>query len=238
LWKQIKSVAYLFPGMFAQTFAVSSLLPNFSLYVRSVLAASGAVYSAILATLGAGVISLLIPAGHWVDRRGKRPFLVSGLWTVGVVLGLYPLGMRGHLLTPLGWTFATVAVLGMAYAIVLPAWNAVLDGSIAVKSKATLWGVFMTVEGLGSACGPVVGGWVWEHFGPLASFWLSGGVVATVGLAYLFLPVESADMQAHKKSQKNTPPSRTGWPSRDGGVQEAAPTAITPLDGLGGKQKT
>lgn len=239
LWNNVRTVAYLFPGMFAQTFAVSSLLPNFSLYVREILGVSGAVYSAILITLGVGVVSLLIPAGRWVDRRGKRPFLVGGLWAVGALLGLYPLGVRGHVMPALSWTFVTMAALGIAYAVVLPAWNAVLDGAISAQSKATLWGIFMTVEGLGSACGPLMGGWVWDQFGPMASFWLSGGVMAVMGWVYLFLPVEGNLDPERQPDPANFPRVREDWTSREERIRRTASgSALAPVEHLGGKQKT
>lgn len=183
LWRNVREVAFLFPGMFVQTFAVASLIPILSVYARVVLGISGARYSTILVAGGALTVALLIPAGRLVDRTGPRPFLVGGFLIAGGLLAVYP---WFHTL-PL--TYVTVALLGGCYAFILPAWNAVLDHSIDPDKKGALWGVFMTVEGLGSAAGPYVGGLMWDVFSPNAPFLASAAVILIMGVLYLFLPI-------------------------------------------------
>lgn len=183
LWRNIREVAFLFPGMFAQTFAVASLVPILSLYAKIVLGLSGALYSSVLVAGGACTVLLLLPAGKAVDRFGPRRFLVSAFLLTGTAIGVFPLF---HTLT---MTFVVVAVLGMAYAFILPAWNSVLDNAIDADKKATLWGVFMTVEGIGSAVGPYLGGLLWDRVNPSAPFLVSGGVIVTMGVLYTMLPI-------------------------------------------------
>ncbi|MCL6515827.1 MFS transporter [Alicyclobacillus sp.] len=218
LWRNVREVAFLFPGMFVQTFAVASLVPILSVYARVVLHISGARYSSILVAGGALTVALLIPAGRLVDRFGPRRFLVGGFLVAGALLTIYP---WFHTL-PL--TYATVALLGMCYAFILPAWNSVLDKSIDPDKKGALWGVFMTVEGLGSAAGPYVGGLVWDVFSPNAPFVVSGGVILLMGLLYLFLPITAAAARRQPAlwSRAGAPPHaedrgpRTGWPEPRG----------------------
>jgi MFS transporter, DHA1 family, multidrug resistance protein len=185
LWGNVKEAAFLFPGMFAQTFAVASLVPILSLYARVVLHISGALYSSILVAGGAFTVILLIPAGKIVDRYGPRRFLVTAFLIAGAALGVYPFF---HTL-PL--TFAVVCLLGICYGFILPAWNSVLDKSIDPDKKGTLWGVFMTVEGFGSAVGPYLGGLVWDTISPKAPFLVSAVVIFTLGLLYLVLPIDA-----------------------------------------------
>lgn len=185
LWTNVREVAFLFPGMFAQTFAVALLMPVLSLYTRVVLHLSGALYSGVLVAGGACTVALLIPAGKLVDRHGPRRFLVTGFLVAGSGLALYPLY---HTVTS---TFVTVVLLGISYAFILPAWNAVLDRSIDPDKKGALWGVFMTVEGFGSTIGPYLGGVVWDKVSPQAPFWVSGGVILVMGLLYLMLPLQA-----------------------------------------------
>ncbi|GMA50922.1 MFS transporter [Alicyclobacillus contaminans] len=193
LWRNVKEVAFLFPGMFAQTFAVASLLPILSLYAKIVLRLSGAMYSFLLIFGGAFAVVLLIPAGHLVDRFGPRRFLVPAFLIAGTALGTYPIF---HTLIS---TFVVVAVLGCCYGFILPAWNSVLDKSIDPDKKGILWGVFMTVEGFGSAIGPYLGGLVWDTISPRAPFVVSAVVIFVMGLLYLVLPIE----------RRNRAPSRT-----------------------------
>ncbi|MCL6598381.1 MAG: MFS transporter [Alicyclobacillus macrosporangiidus] len=207
LWRNVREVAFLFPGMFVQTFAVASLVPILSVYARVVLGISGARYSSILVAGGALTVALLIPAGRLVDRIGPRPFLVGGFLVAGGLLAVYP---WFHTL-PL--TYATVAVLGVCYAFILPAWNAVLDHSIDPDKKGALWGVFMTVEGLGSAAGPYAGGLMWDVFNPNAPFLVSAAVILIMGVLYLFLPITA--VQARRRART---------PAEAGGSTAGAPT--------------
>ncbi len=184
LWRNIRQVAFLFPGMFAQTFAIASLIPILSVYAKVILHISGPMYSAILASGGAVTILMLLPAGKLVDKFGARPFLVSAFLIAGAALITYPFY---HTL----WaTYLVIAMLGLCYAFILPSWNAVLDHSIELEKKATLWGVFMTVEGFGSAIGPYLGGLIWDTWNPNAPFWVSGIIIVIMGSLYVLLPIE------------------------------------------------
>lgn len=186
LWRNVKEAAFLFPGMFAQTFAVASLVPILSLYASVVLHISGATYSSILVAGGAFTVILLIPAGKLVDKYGARRFLVIAFLIAGVGLGLYPF------FRTVPMTYLMVCILGTCYAFILPAWNSVLDKCIDADKKGTLWGVFMTVEGLGSAVGPYLGGLVWDTISPEAPFWVSAAVIIVMGLLYVVLPIDAA----------------------------------------------
>lgn len=199
MWRNVREMSFLFPGMFVQTFAVSSLIPILSLFAKVKLNLSGAMYSTILVTGGVLTVALLIPAGRLIDRFGPRRFLVPGFLVAGLALGLYP--FRHTLVN----TFLFVMVLGVSYAFILPAWNWVLDHSIDPDKKGALWGVFMTVEGAGSVVGPYVGGLMWDQVSPLAPFWLSGAVILVMGLLYLVLPIEG------RKSKR---PGPAGQPTR------------------------
>ncbi len=184
LWTNVKQVAFLFPGMFAQTFAVASLIPILSLYANVVLHLSGAMYSTILVVGGGLTVLLLVPAGKLVDKFGARQFLVTAFVVSGMALMAYPF------VHALWTTFVAVGILGLCYAFILPAWNSVLDRSIDPDKKGTLWGVFMTVEGLGSAAGPYLGGLVWDTISPHAPFVVSGAVILLMGLLYIVLPID------------------------------------------------
>jgi MFS family permease len=185
LWANIKKVAFLFPGMFAQTFAVASLVPILSLYAKVVLHLSGAMYSAILVCGGSLTVVFLLPAGKLVDRFGPRRFLVPAFLVAGTGLALYTLH---HTML---MTYVMVGLVGICYAFILPAWNSVLDRSIDPDKKGALWGVFMTVEGLGSTLGPYLGGVMWDTISPEAPFLLSAAVIVVMGLLYIVLPIET-----------------------------------------------
>lgn len=204
VWRNVKEVAFLFPGMFAQTYAVASLIPILSLYAKLVLHLSGGTYSVILIAGGAIAIIALLPAGKLVDKFGPRKFLVPAFIVAALSLGLYPF------FHTLYTTYLVVGILGFAYAFILPAWNKVLDTNIDEDKKATLWGVFMTVEGIGSAVGPYLGGLVWDRISPNAPFWVSGGVILIMGILYIFLPIEGKRGGIHHASSYRAGGQRRG----------------------------
>ncbi|MCL6636937.1 MAG: MFS transporter [Alicyclobacillus sp.] len=203
LWRNVRETAFLFPGMFAQTFAVSSLVPILSLYARVVLHLTGTQYSLVLVAGGALTVLLLIPAGRVVDKVGSRVFLTGGFFLAGTILALYPL------YPGLVSTFIAVPLIGSGYAFILPAWNRVLDRSIDPDKKGTLWGVFMTVEGLGSTAGPYLGGLFWDVFGPRGPFWFSAAVILLMGALYLVLPIEARHAQGRKAKARLSQPGAT-----------------------------
>lgn len=184
LLQNLRGVVFLLPGMFVQTFAVSCLVPILSLYAKVILHLTGPMYSLLLTCFGALTIIGLIPAGKLVVRYGSRRFLIIGFLFGGAALGLYP--FFKSLLT----TYIVVGLFGITYAFILPAWNSILDRSIDADKKATLWGVFMTVDGLGSAAGAFSGGFVWDAISPEAPFFLAGIIILGMGVLYGLIPLE------------------------------------------------
>jgi len=181
LLEQVKEVRALFPGMFIQTFAIGVMIPVLTPYARVVLHISPQQQSIAMVAVGGVTVVLLPVMGKWVDRVGARPFLSGGFLLTGATLTLFTLQ------TSVWPAIGALALTGLAYAMVLPSWNSVLDRAIDIQKRGAMWGVFMTIEGLGTAAGPAIGGRLWVAFGPQAPFWLSAGVVGFMGFLYLFI---------------------------------------------------
>jgi DHA1 family multidrug resistance protein-like MFS transporter len=182
--KEVQSVRLLIPGMFVQTFAMGVLLPIFLLFERFQLGISGKTYSFLIVAGGAATVLLQIPMGRLVDKYGYKVFLVIGFATCSLIL---PVIVYLHTL----WlVFITVAGLGTGYALILPAWNSVMARSVSENRRASMFGIFMTVEGLGMAIGPLVGGKLWQNVGPTAPFWAAAGIFFVMMLFYSFAPLQ------------------------------------------------
>ncbi len=179
----LKEIRILFPGMFVQTFAIGVLIPVLTPYARLVLGVSPQMQSGAIMVVGGATVLLLPIMGRLVDSIGARPFLSGGFILASVALLLFSLQKNIWLATGL------MLVLGVAYSMILPSWNSVLDFAINREKRAAMWGMFMTIEGLGTALGPIVGGRLWDLVSPQAPFFLSGGVVGTMGLLYVFLRI-------------------------------------------------
>ena len=70
---------------------------------------------------------------------------------------------------------AMVAALG--YALFVPAWNALVMDWIPEQNRGLFLGAVATVQGIGFAAGPVIGGKLFE-MNAYAPFWMAGALLA------------------------------------------------------------
>ncbi len=199
IWERLKAVFLrlwkvkgLIPGMFFQTLSLGMLLPNLLPYATSKMGLTEAQYSILLLIGGLVVISFMIPVGHLADRWGPRRFLVSGFILASV--GLFVMVSFGNIHN-IWWI---VGFVGLSYALIQPAWNALLAGAIPPSQRGVLMGLFMSVEGLGFAVGPLVGGFLGTlssrelgflgGSGMVAPFYVSSVCLAIMAVVYMVYP--------------------------------------------------
>jgi DHA1 family multidrug resistance protein-like MFS transporter len=188
LWK----VGGLIPGMFFQTLSLGMLLPNLLPYATNKIGLTEAQYSILLLIGGIVVIAFMIPVGHLADHRGPRAFLVTGfLLAATSLLIMVTYGNKQNV-----WWI--VGIVGLSYALIQPAWNALLAGSIPPAQRGVLMGLFMSVEGLGFAVGPLVGGYLGTlsskdlgllgGTGLVAPFYFSSFCLTLMAIVYMVYP--------------------------------------------------
>src|SRR5690606_22106186 len=117
------------------------------LYAKEVLHLSNAMYSLFLVIGGGITVSLLYPVGKLVDRWGTRYFLHAGFLLAGLLVALFPVTTW----PPAVW--AMVGLLGISFALMIPAWNAFIASLVPDHKRGFIWGMFLTIEG----CGMIVG---------------------------------------------------------------------------------
>lgn len=178
LWREMLSLCILYPGMFVQTMAVGILMPVIAIYARTVFGLSTDQFSYLLIGGGAFTVLLLLPAAKLVDRLGVKWPLVCGFFLAAVSLTLLPLQRAVIPALVVG------ALLGSAYSLILPAWNGLQARVVSPEKRGTMWAIFMTIEGVGTATGAFVGGKVWEGFGHSAPFFVSAAVLMTMAVFY------------------------------------------------------
>ncbi|MBB3109143.1 MFS family permease [Paenibacillus phyllosphaerae] len=171
----------LYPAMFTQNFALGLLTPVLTLYARTVLHLTPQQYSMYLVAGGAVTVIGLIPVGKWVDRVGTKWFLHVGFLIAAVSLPL--LGYTRSLPLVLG----IVAVVGLGYAMIIPAWNALIAEAIPKEERGAVWGFFLTIEGLGVVVGSILSGKLFDSLGPQAPFLVSGSVMLLLFVLHLFI---------------------------------------------------
>jgi len=174
----------LLPSMFLQTLTGGILLPLLPVYVQNMIGLNPNQYAALLISGGAAAAVSLLPMGRLADRCNLKILLCTGFAMTALSLALFPIAcdtLSACLLA---------AFVGFSYAIVLPSWNNLLAKVISPDRQATGWGVFATIEGMGVAAGPVLGGVTAKFFGIYAAIALSATVLAGMSCFYFIYPLE------------------------------------------------
>lgn len=176
-----KRLLFFLPAAFGQTFAPALVSLFILRYAKEELALEPIALGGLL-LLGGGLAFGLLPfTGRQVDRRGYRFALVSGLLLLALV-------MARLAFTPSPGELALLAALGgLGFSLFLPGWNGFLAKNLPEENRAAVWGGLMTVEGLGVALGPAVGGLLWETLGIKAPFLVGSATFLLLSLFYTVL---------------------------------------------------
>ncbi|CAH1217787.1 putative glycolipid permease LtaA [Paenibacillus plantiphilus] len=183
LRERLRHMKLLLPGMVLQTLGAGMLVPILPSFAEERLGMTGAQYSLLLLAGGAFTVIGLIPMGRLSDKLGgKKWFLVLGFCFIGACL--YGLALE----PPLWQSMALAGALGLSYATLLPAWNALLANYVPPMQQGLGWGIFSTVEGIGGMIGPVIGGVLASIYGQSAVVWYSAAMYVLIGLFYIWFP--------------------------------------------------
>lgn len=185
----LKVSRLLYPALFLQSFAVGLLTPVITLFVRTELDMSPEAFSFMLIAGGGVTVLGLIPVGKLADRYGTRAFLNIGFLLAAVSVGLFAF-MR-----PMPVVWLLVMLIGVSYAFILPTWDTMISKMLPKGEKGTVWGLFLTIQGMGMAVGPIVSGKMWDGWGAPAPFVASAVSMALLFVIHLYL------------SRKGNPPS-------------------------------
>ena len=132
---------------------------------------------------------LLLTTGSLGDRYGRRSALSIGLviFLGGSVASAFA-GSAGMLI-------ATRSVMGVGGALIMPATLSLLTNLFTEpKERAKAIGIWAGVSGIGVAIGPMLGGWLLEHFSWGSVFLINVPVVAiALPAGYFLLPNSKAD---------------------------------------------
>jgi EmrB/QacA subfamily drug resistance transporter len=142
--------------------------------------------------------ALMLPAGLLGDRFGRRRMLIAGL---GVFLAGSALGA---LATGVNAVIAARAVMGIGAALIMPLALSVLPSLFGPGERTKAIGVISAASALGLPLGPLVGGWLLNHFW-WGSVFLINLPMAALGIAAcLFLLPETSDPSAPRVDPVST----------------------------------
>ncbi len=136
---------------------------------------------------------LLLAAGSFGDRWGRRRALAGGL-TAFVATSV----LAGSVHSPAA-LIASRALMGVGAALIYPATLAVLTNTFSdAKERAGAIGIWSAMSGMAVACGPILGGWLLEHFWWGSVFYVNVPLIALAIVGVLVVVPESKD--------RSTPP--------------------------------
>ncbi len=146
----------------------------------------------VLGAMGFFMLLMHIPGGHLADRIGRRPMLIMA-WLMGLVstlamalatrLPLYLIGIFGYGLT--------AAVSSPLSSYVTAARGKYPVGTALALISATF--------SIGMALGPVTGGWVGDHYGLRAGYFIAMGIFFVSTFFILAIqpqPIEKHDLES------------------------------------------
>jgi DHA1 family multidrug resistance protein-like MFS transporter len=177
---ELRRVVWLLPGMYVQMVALGILIPILVPFARHVLHLTPERYGLLLLAGGSVTVLCLVPVGRLVDRIGSKALLVAGFALAAAAVVLLARGGPTGVL----WR---AALLGFSYALILPAWNGLTVGKTEERRRGLLLGVFMAIEGVGEATGPVIGGWLYT-MGYAIPFYAVAGVLLGMAAFYGSVP--------------------------------------------------
>jgi EmrB/QacA subfamily drug resistance transporter len=121
--------------------------------------------------------ALLLVSGNLSDRLGRKGMLVTGL-------GVFALASAaGGLTNTTGELIAARGAMGLGAAMIFPATLSLLSNTFTDRAeRAKAIGLWAATTGVAIALGPIVGGWLLEHFSWNSIFFTMTPVAAAAAL--------------------------------------------------------
>ncbi|MFI9600587.1 MFS transporter [Streptomyces sp. NPDC052043] len=148
--------------------------------------------------------ALMLPAGLLGDRFGRRLMLIAGLgvFLAGSVVGALAGGVNE--------VIAARAIMGVGGALVMPLALSVLPSLFGPEERAKAVGIISAASALGLPLGPIIGGWLLNHFWWGSVFLINVPMAGIGAVACLFLLPETRDPASPKVDALSTVLTATG----------------------------
>jgi MFS family permease len=160
--------------VFVTSASTAMVWPLLMIFLQDALQAD--VGALAIAYLPAALLSAFLPSrmGRAADRWGRK-----GPMVVGLLIGALASALIPHLRTLLALT-ALWAVESLGYIASVPAERAFVADIAGEDVRGTSYGLYTFAYFLGAVVGPFLGGWLYDHLGHAAPFYLNT-VVLLIG---------------------------------------------------------
>jgi EmrB/QacA subfamily drug resistance transporter len=135
--------------------------------------------------------ALLLTFGSLSDRFGRKGMLLAGLAVVGTA------SLAGGFTTDPAQLIAARAVMGLGAAMTFPATLSLMSNVFTGRTeRARAIGLWGAISGVAIAVGPIVGGWLLEHFSWASIFIAMVPVAAVAAIAVALIVPASKNPEA------------------------------------------
>lgn len=170
----------MIPGLLLQGVAMGMIIPVLPAFAINVLHVSTDQYSLLMLLGGGSALLFLVPIGKLVDKISNKVVL----FIIGFCL--FALSLLILITSPnIVATFAIVILLGLFYALFLPAWNAFIAGFIPGNLKEAGWGIFSALQGFGVMIGPAIGSVLANQNQTITTIKVSAAIFGITAVIYL-----------------------------------------------------
>src|SRR6266446_7909085 len=135
--------------------------------------------------------ALLLTFGSLSDRFGRKGMLLAGLAVVGTA------SLAGGFTTDPAQLIAARSVMGLGAAMTFPATLSLISNVFTERrERARAIGLWGAISGVAIAMGPIVGGWLLEHFSWASIFIAMAPVAAAAAILVALIVPTSRDPEA------------------------------------------
>jgi DHA1 family multidrug resistance protein-like MFS transporter len=188
----------LFLSIFSTVTGVGIVVPLLPVYAHD-LGASGLYISLIFGAFSLSRTCFLPYFGRLSDRKGRKPFIVAGLFAYALISVAFILsrGVSGLI----GIRF----IQGIASAMIMPVTQAYVGDITPPGREGAAMGLFNLSTFLGLSLGPLIGGVVSDHYSLAGGFVCMGLLALTGGLLSFCLLPPTRSEQTMARQKEPTP---------------------------------
>ncbi len=165
--------------VFLSAFASALIEPIYLIFLKNKF--SLGMHMLAFAFLPAGLVFAVLPrySGQWSDRFGRSRLIAVGIAFAGCVSIALPFWPS------LVFVAASYILFAVGWAMASPAEDALVADLAPPEARGTVIGAKEGAAGVGAALGPLLGGYVYDHWAPEWAFALNG--LLLLGTAVLVL---------------------------------------------------
>ena len=146
--------------VFLSAFASALIEPIYLLFLKNKFDLN--VLTLAVAFLPAGLVHAILPkySGQWSDKWGRAPIIAIGVAFAGIISISLPF------FTSIIFVATAYIFFAMGWAMASPAEDALVADMAPDALRGTIIGAQEAAAGIGAACGPLLGGYIydnWEH---------------------------------------------------------------------------